>query len=560
MKRPSNNSRVNEAISSLIGLGKTSIQKSYYPQLQKKISELKESEERYRLLAENITDVIWMMDMALNYLYISPSIEHLCGYTAEEMMARSIENTFTAESRKLIFETIEDELEKEKLRKVTDKYCKSLELQHLHKDGSYVWVEIVASLIYNEKGEPTNFLGVTRNISKRKKAEKEKEEIQKQLVQAQKMEAIGTLAGGIAHDFNNILSAIFGYTELAQMRPDNDPVLKGDLDGIYVAAIRARELVKQILAFSRKGEHEKTPLQVSLAIREALKLLRSSIPSSIAIKQDIASNKCVLSDATQIHQIVMNLCTNAYHAMRDTGGIIMVSLQELEIAAGDPVLGVELTPGNYLHLEVSDTGSGIDKEVIGKIFEPYFTTKKVGEGTGLGLAVVHGIVQSHAGYISVSSELGQGTTFHVYLPTVESKSTDLDATKSFSAVLGKNAHILFIDDEIPIIDLATKIFSRYGYRISTFSDPIQALECFKAEPDHYDLLVTDMSMPYMTGDTLAQKVLQIRPDLPVILCTGHSEKINKEKSIKLGIKKFIQKPLIMSKLVHCVHQILRDGK
>ncbi len=558
MKKPSKKSRADEAIASLIGLGKTSIQKSYYPQLQKKISELEESEKRYRLLAENITDVIWMLDMDFNYLYMSPSIEHLCGYTVEEMMARGVEDIFTAESSKLVFETIEDELEKSKHRDVTERYYRELELQHLHKDGSYVWVEIVASLMYNEDTESTSILGVTRNISKRKKAEKEKEKIQQQLVQAQKMEAIGTLAGGIAHDFNNILSAIFGYTELAQMVQNDDPELREDLDGVYVAAVRARELIKQILAFSRKSEQKKTPLQIALVVNEALKLLRSSIPTSIEIKQNIASKKCVLSDSTQIHQIVMNLCTNAYHAMRETGGTLTISLTELELAADDPILGVELSQGNYLHLQVSDTGLGIAKEVREKIFEPYFTTKKVGEGTGLGLAVVHGIVQNHGGYISVSSELGQGTTFHVYLPTLESKATVQGIVETPSTLLGKDTHILFVDDEIVLIGLAKEIFSRYGYRISTFSDPTRALESFKTEPDHYDLLITDMAMPSMTGDKLAQEVLQVRPDFPVILCTGYSEKIDKEKAIEIGIKKYIQKPLIMSKLVQCVHQMLKE--
>ncbi|MBU0944625.1 MAG: PAS domain S-box protein [Proteobacteria bacterium] len=560
MKRPSENSRTSEAVSNLIGLGKTSIQKSYYPQLQKKISELKESEKRYRLLAENITDVIWMMDMELTYLYISPSIEQLCGYTAEEMLARNIETTFTAASQEVVFATVEEELEKSKLRPPTEPYFRNLELQHLHKDGSYVWVEIVASLIYNEKGETTNILGVTRNISERKKAEEEREKIQKQLIQAQKMEAIGTLAGGIAHDFNNILSAIFGYTELAQMVCQEDPELREDLEGISVAARRARELIKQILAFSRQSEQKKVPLQIALVISEALKLLRSSIPTSIEIKQDIASRKCVLSDATQIHQIVMNLCTNAYQAMRDTDGTILVSLKELEITADDPVLGGEVSPGDYLHLEVSDTGLGIAREIREKIFEPYFTTKKVWEGTGLGLAVVHGIVQNHGGYISVDSALGHGATFHVYLPTVESNTAAEDVSETSSILLGKSAHVLFVDDEVALMGLAKKMFTRYGYRISTFSDPVQALESFTAEPDQYDLIITDMSMPHLTGDRLAKKVLQIRPNLPVILCTGYSEKMNKEKALALGIRKYFQKPLIMSELVQCVQQILEEGK
>lgn len=254
----------------------------------------------------------------------------------------------------------------------------------------------------------------------------------------------------------------------------------------------------------------------------------------------------------------MNLCTNAYHAMRDTGGALTVSLDELEVTGDDPLLGSVLSQGNYLHLEVSDSGSGIAEEIRAKIFEPYFTTKKVEEGTGLGLAVVHGIVQNHGGHISVSSEVGQGTTFHVYLPIIESQAIEQGVSESFMSVLGNNAHILFVDDEVAIMGLAEKVFSQYGYRISTFSDPLQALQSFTAEPEQYDLLITDMTMPHMTGDRLAQEVLQIRPDFPVILCTGYSEKINKEKAGTIGIKKYIPKPLVMSKLVQSVYQLLKE--
>ncbi len=414
-------------------------------------------------------------------------------------------------------------------------------------DGRKVILETIKNPFLDNDGQIGGLIGISRDITARR-------QLEKQLRHSQKMESIGTLAGGIAHDFNNILSAIFGYTELA-IRESADPKnLKEDLDQILVAARRAKELVQQILAFSRKTEQQKQPLRIALIVKEALKMLRSSIPTSIELRQNINSEGTVLADSSQIHQIIMNLCTNAYHAMQETGGILAVSLKEIELREGDDVYG-ELVPGRYLQFKVSDTGCGISPEIQGKIFEPYFTTKKTGKGTGLGLAVVHGIIKSYHGHIAVYSEQGQGTTFHIYLPLIEETVAEPPETEALTDLTGKNERILFVDDEVQIRESSDKLFSMYGYQVTTCMDGAQALEEFKNSPDQFDLVITDMTMPYMNGAELSQKILAIRPDMPIIICSGQSDLINKEKALAMGIYDYLNKPLIK----HDLLTVIRKG-
>ena len=401
----------------------------------------------------------------------------------------------------------------------------------------------------NADKEILGYFSVKRDVTEIRRLESE-------LRQAQKMEAIGTLAGGIAHDFNNILSALMGYAELAQMRAENNPKLTRNLDEVIEAAERARDLVKQILTFSRKDSQEKKPLQVSAIAKEALKLLRSSIPSTIEIKQDFSSQGLVLADPTQIHQIFMNLCTNGYHAMRETGGILTVSLQEIDITGDDFIPGIDLSPGKYLQIEVTDTGQGMDAETQKRIFDPYFTTKKTQEGTGLGLAVVHGIILSHHGQIAVYSEEGKGTSFHVYLPLVEESRQTKGEIDEQAVIQGKNEHILFVDDEEKLVHVAEESFPVSGYQITAHTNPLIALENFKKQPDKYDIIITDMTMPGMTGIELADKIKKMRPDMPIILCTGYSELVSREEVLSTGIKKYLQKPVTMKTLVKIVGEIL----
>lgn len=388
-----------------------------------------------------------------------------------------------------------------------------------------------------------------------------KEKLEEDLRQSQKMEAIGTLAGGIAHDFNNILTAIFGYTELATRHFANKDKLENDLEQIRLASERAKSLVQQILTFSRKTGQTKEPLQISLIIKETVKLMRSSLPSTIEIKTQMsAKEQTILADPTQIHQILLNLFTNAHHAMVNNGGIISVSLQEKEFFENDRFLGEKVPPGTYLELEVSDTGSGMDEVTKEKIFEPYFTTKATGEGTGLGLATVHGIVNEHHGVIQVYSEIGKGTSFRLYFPVNDIKTTSKTPQIPAYESTGSSKHILFVDDEEIILSVAKESFPSYGYQITTFSQPEKALSDFRQNPGKYDLLVTDMTMPGMTGAELSQKIMALAPELPVILCSGYSALIDKESALAIGIRKYISKPITIGTLDEAIRSIYREDQ
>lgn len=413
---------------------------------------------------------------------------------------------------------------------------------------------------YDETGMPVRSIGTTQDITRLKEGELEKEKLEEQLRQAKKMEAVGTLAGGIAHDFNNILSPIFGYTEFAMDHITQPLKLKEYLDEIYQASERARNLVRQILTFSRKTKSEKKPLMISLIVKEALKLLRATIPVTIEIKEEITTKKTVLADPTHIHQIVMNLCTNAYHAMREDSGVLSVALNEVEFTETDLSPALHITPGQYLQLQISDTGQGMEKQTLENIFEPYFTTKEAGEGTGLGLAVVHGIIKNHNGFIQVNSELGQGTTFHIYLPVVDEKADTSPAKKVKEVLVGGKERVMVVEDEEKILKMVSEIMTDYGYDITAFGNAVDALKNFEEQPEHYDLVITDMTMPHMTGTSLAQKILEIRPAMPIILTTGHSDLVNREQALSMGIRAYVEKPLKMRALIKTVGGVLNYEK
>ncbi len=415
--------------------------------------------------------------------------------------------------------------------------------------------------LYDSKEE--DFLSVIANtlagIIERRRMVEEKEKLAIRLRQAQKMEAIGTLAGGIAHDFNNILAAILGFAELTKVKLPPESEIIGNIEQIIRAGSRAKDLVAQILAFSRQAEYERKPLQVNLVIKEALKLLRASLPATIEILEDIDVDSIVQGDPTEIHQVLMNLCTNAYHAMRDKGGVLGVELKEVEIEKGDlKVSALHLTPGPYLVLKVSDTGCGMDQVTKERIFEPYFTTKEKGEGSGLGLAVVHGIIKSHQGHISVYSEPGEGTAFQVYLPIIRS-ATIVSEVKSADVVASGHESILIVDDEPSIVEVEQKMLEGFGYQVTAVTSCKEALEEFCPRPEKFDLIITDMTMPYMTGQELAQRCFEVRADIPIILCTGFSELINKEKAKAVGFREFIMKPIVLKEMARVVRKVLDEN-
>lgn len=387
------------------------------------------------------------------------------------------------------------------------------------------------------------------------------EEVEKrtaELHQAQKLEAIGTLAGGIAHDFNNILSAILGYSEMAKGNLPADSQAVKDLEKVISAGNRAADLVKQLLTFSRQGEQELQPVQIHHIIKEALKLLDASIPSTIEIRRNISSNCApILADPTQIHQILLNLCTNARHAMLEKGGILSVSLSQVEVPeAGLPQVP-KLTGGTYLLLRVSDTGFGMDRDTMAQIFDPFFSTKERGEGTGLGLAVVHGIVTKLGGQITVSSEPGKGTVFQIYFPVVDME----EAVKQgkTASVLGGKERILVVDDEVELAEMIQRMLADLGYDATSFTDSVEALQEFTGDTKAYDLVITDMTMPSITGAELARRMVAVKPGMPIILCTGFSEIMDEEKAKAIGIREYIMKPVIKSELAKIVRTVLDNG-
>jgi signal transduction histidine kinase len=383
--------------------------------------------------------------------------------------------------------------------------------------------------------------------------------LEERLLQAQKMEAIGTLAGGIAHDFNNILSAIFGYAELALIRAPKESQQYVHLQGVIQASHRAKELVKQILTFSRQHEHEKKPVQITPIVKESLKFLRVSLPANIQIREHIKDGAgIIMADPTEIHRVLMNLCTNAFHAMSAKGGILDVEICSIEVNEDFAAQNPDLSAGNYLRLTVSDTGCGMKSDVLARIFDPYFSTKAKEHGTGLGLSVVHGIVKSHGGAITVYSEPDRGTTFRIYFPAVEAE-IGVRSHPDDSVPTG-GERILFVDDEKAITNVSSQILKRLGYKVEARTNSVEALELFRSRPDLFDLVITDLTMPNMTGDELARELTLIRPDIPIILCSGFSTGIIEKNSRPKTIRAVLMKPLVLHQMAKVIREVLEGNQ
>ena len=439
----------------------------------------------------------------------------------------------------------------------------STRIEEVYKSGISSTIELncddghifVITLQPVQDGGYVNAYGL--DITNRKKAEKEKMDLELQLSQKQKMEAIGTLAGGIAHDFNNILAALQGYTELSLDDLPEDSPIKDNLEQILACSNRATKLVKQILTFSRKNEQEqeKEPVIISAIIKEVLAMLRSSLPTTINIKRNIiAETSMVLADPTQIHQILVNLCTNSSHAMGQEAGNLEVSLTDTHFESQVNIGDDHLNEGSYVKLSISDTGCGMEPEVLKRIFEPFFTTKKLNEGTGLGLPVVHGIVKSHGGAIDVTSTPGQGTTFDIYFPKIQNENPD--EQNSAEPVTRDKKVILLVDDEEMMVDVTSQILTRLGYEVVSKTNSLDALKEFQEKPDEFDLILTDQVMPNMTGTQLSSAIISIRPDIPIILCSGFPEKICTEELNSIGIKQFIMKPVSRQVITSAVESAL----
>jgi PAS domain S-box-containing protein len=503
---------------------------------------LRQSEERYKTLTNNLHVGIYRNTTGSQGRFIeaNPAIVDMFGYQSRD--------EFKAINVADLYQNPDD---REKFNKQIFKNgsVKKYEVKLKKKDGSPFIGSVSAVAVKDVDGEVKYYDGIIEDITGKK-------ELEVQLQQSQKMEAIGTLAGGIAHDFNNILSAILGYTELAMIDTETESTLSQYLQEVFRAGERAKDLVKQILTFSRQAERERKPIQPKVMSKEVIKFLRASLPTTIEIRQEIQSDSLVIADPTQIHQLLMNLCTNAGHAMREKGGVLTVKLLDTTFNEGITAEHPELKPGPYIELTVSDTGYGIPAHMLDRIFDPFFTTKDKGEGTGLGLSVVHGIVGSNGGKIIASSEMGKGSTFIVYLPTV----IRYDATppQEGEPVPTGAERILFVDDEVALVEIGKHMLESLGYKITTRTSSVEALELFKSKADSFDLVITDMTMPNMTGDELARELLRIKPEIPVILCTGYSARINQQQASAMGIRAYVSKPVLRREIAATIRDVLGE--
>ncbi|MGA3118148.1 MAG: PAS domain S-box protein [Syntrophobacteraceae bacterium] len=510
------------------------------------------SEERYSRLFEDAVLGIFRSTPDGKLINVNPAYARMFGFDSPEEAKRQVNDV-------AVDLYVDPARRNEIVRMILDAdgliHSENL---YRRKDGSIFTADLHVWTVHDTEGKLLYLEGFVEDISERKRAEEEKERLEAELRQAQKLEAIGTLAGGIAHDFNNILQPMMGYTEMALNELSPSSPLRDDLEQVLSSSLRAKELIRQILAISRSApEQQRIPSDISSIIKEVLKLLRSSLPTSIEIRQNIRSG-VALADPTQIHQVLMNLCTNAAHAL-DDNGILEVRLSPVNLSETDLAdqLIVDLKPGPYLRLTVSDTGCGMDAGTMERIFDPYFTTKEVGKGSGLGLAVVNGIVNRHEGAITVRSEPGKGTTFSVYIPRVDVQS---EVTMKVDDLLPQGPErILFVDDEPAVMKMVTRLLEPLGYKVTHQTDSVSALQVFRSNPDEFDLVITDYAMPILTGMDLAKEVRRIRPDMPIMLCTGFSEKITSDSVKKLGME-LLMKPYSMREFSEVVRKILDARK
>lgn len=499
---------------------------------------VEEDRSRLETAVEQAAEGIFITGTDGRIQYLNPAFEQITGYLREEVIGKKHGILKSGQHDEAFYKAMRDCLSRGEVW--------SGRLISKRKDGTFYDADVTISPVRDSTGAIINYVTVARDVT-------HEVQLEKQLQQAQKMEAMGTLASGIAHDFNNILSAIIGYAELTLLQ-FKEARLQSHLKEILSATNRAKDLVKQILTFSRKSIQELQPVQVEHIIKEALRMLRASLPSTIEINQNIESHSLVLADPTQIHQVLVNLCTNANHAMRQKGGVMEVTLADVCFSS----LGErsDIKPGSYMRLTVRDTGHGMTEDVLVRIFDPFFTTKDTGEGTGLGLSVVHGIVKSLGGDITVSSEPAKGSTFNVFFPVIQSSACAEMVRETFLRT--GSERILLVDDEPTVAEMGKRVLESLGYKVESRTSVVEALEVFRKQPGEFDLVITDQTMPHMTGTELAESLMQIRPDIPIILCSGYSPKNIEDKAKNMGIRALAAKPLSICDFAEIVRKVLDE--
>ena len=516
---------------------------------------LAESEKMLDSIISSVPDIIYRLDPQGRITFISQTVTEY-GYVPADLIGQSIYDIVHPEDRDSVRSRIDE-------RRTGNRRTRNLEVRFMNKlidaaapnkaNSGYSVFLLGAEGLYEARDDQSlHFIGtqgIVRDITERK-------QLESQLQQAQKMEAIGTLAGGIAHDFNNILATIIGYAEMIEMLdvPNNDKV-RERLKYILASAYRAKDLVQQILTFSRRTEQDKVPVTLAPILKDIIKFLRASLPATIKINARYEDNSSVLGDSTQLYQVMMNLCTNAAHAMGEKGGILEVNLSDVHFDSIDSGLQAELEPRAYIMVGVQDTGDGMTPDMLDRIFEPFFTTKRRGEGTGLGLSVVHGIVKGMGGAISVHSQMGEGSLFQVFLPRYEGRK-DQPVSEKFARIVRGKGRILFIDDEQPLVDFAREMLIGLGYEVVALTSSPEALEQFSQQPNTFDLVIADLTMPDLTGLELAEAIMGLRPDIPVILCTGFADPAMAEKARKMGIAEVIKKPFGVQDFAESIRRVL----
>ncbi len=509
---------------------------------------VRQSEERYRLIFESFVDVYYETTLDGKIVVVSPSCRAILGAPPEELLGRAIADFCTdADERERFLAELRQR------RSITD-----YELAMRTREGKDFCASISAGVVRNKSGAPIRLRGVLRDVTERKRAEQARACLENQLRQAQKMEAIGTLAGGIAHDFNNMLTAIMGHAELLRLDCADQPNVRESVEEIFKATLRARDLVQQILTFSRRRDQTRVVTKLSPIIKEVAKLLRSSLPATIEMHSQIADVPSTLADPTQIHQVVMNLCTNAAQALPENKGRLDLHLGVETVAPEIASRHRSLQPRRYVVLTVRDNGCGMDPKTLDRIFDPFFTTKPPGEGTGLGLAVVHAIVEAHEGAITVESQPGQGTTFRVFLPVIEADTSQGQLEKA-PITPGHGEEILLVDDEPPVLQIAQSLLERLGYRAVCFNRPADAVAAFAANPRRFAVVLTDLTMPKMTGLDVAHQIHQIRPEMPIILVSGMGGAMTNESARELGFQMLLAKPFEYRALAEALARTLSNS-